>query len=378
MRGRIAGGAQPRRTTVRRNAALLGAILLLGGAGTAWHLRDRAVAAFTVGSQPVSYELTYDVTQNGEHHWEVLSVHRPLTGSDLVYTTSGPPRSGDHPVAGSISTPTALFSVNGLGVHRASGRQPGPPSGDQLLGRQMAEMLHRGLAVDRRSSQRVAGQTCRMVRLAEPPSGAIRPVRSMTPDHDDVCLGPSGLVLAETWTYHGAVVLQRTAVTVQESNNDIVASSGPVAPGTDGATPQPAAAADVTADPQAPSALSAPSPPTGFATFEAPVNFRLPDPNTPTATVARSRVWTFVNGGDVITVEAGITRGGQPPWRTGDTVTVRVALRGLGRAETAVRSDGSEVRVDLGARGWVRVRGTVPVRTLADYAQGLRLAAAAQ
>jgi hypothetical protein len=105
------------------------------------------------------------------------------------------------------------------------------------------------------------------------------------------------------------------------------------------------------------------------------VRFRLPDTQTPTSTAAASVVWAFVAGPRVITVEAGTGRPGQLPWRADDTVTRPVTLRGLGRALTAVRSDGAEVRVDLGGGRWVRVRGTLPVGDLVVYAQQLTLGA---
>jgi hypothetical protein len=107
------------------------------------------------------------------------------------------------------------------------------------------------------------------------------------------------------------------------------------------------------------------------------VAFRLPDPQAPTSTAAATVVWAFVDGPRVITVEAGTGRPGQLPWRPDDTVTRPVTLSGLGRATTAVRSDGTEIRVDLGGGRWVRVRGTVPVRDLVAYAQQLTLTAGA-
>jgi hypothetical protein len=86
-------------------------------------------------------------------------------------------------------------------------------------------------------------------------------------------------------------------------------------------------------------------------------------------------VWTYVKGSDVISVEAGSERPGQLPWQPGDTETEPVQLLGLGPAQSAIRSDGAEIRVDLGSGRWVRVHGTIPVAELAEYSNGLRLAA---
>src|SRR3954447_1506655 len=82
---------------------------------------------------PQSYVVTYRVAQNGAHHWEVLSAHRPFNGSDLTYDTPNAPAASDPPVAGNISTDLALFAVDGASVRTVSGRQPGPASGDQYL-----------------------------------------------------------------------------------------------------------------------------------------------------------------------------------------------------------------------------------------------------
>jgi hypothetical protein len=106
-----------------------------------------------------------------------------------------------------------------------------------------------------------------------------------------------------------------------------------------------------------------------------PVRFTLPDPVNSSSLVAASTVWTYVDGANVITVEAGSQRPGQLPWQANDTVTAPVELAGLGSGQSAIRSDGAEVRVDLGGGNWVRVHGTVPLAALVEYANGLRLAA---
>jgi hypothetical protein len=72
-------------------------------------------------------------------------------------------------------------------------------------------------------------------------------------------------------------------------------------------------------------------------------------------------------------VEAGRERGGALPWSSADSPTRPLRLPGFGTASTALRSDGPEVRVDLGDGLWVRVRGTVSVAVLERYAATLRL-----
>src|SRR5260370_707753 len=73
----------------------------------------------------------------------------------------------------------------------------------------------------------------------------------------------------------------------------------------------------------------------------------------------------------------GSERGGALPCHDGDTVTAPVDLAGLGPATTAVRSDGFELRIDLGGGQWVRVRGTLPLDDLVSYGHRLTRAAVA-
>jgi hypothetical protein len=102
------------------------------------------------------------------------------------------------------------------------------------------------------------------------------------------------------------------------------------------------------------------------------VTFRLPDPERPSLTVASTVVWAFQDGARAVTVEAGVQRGGRLPWSPTDTVTRPVRLAGLGEGTTALRSDGPEVRIDLGQGRWVRVRGTVTLDSLTAFAAVLR------
>jgi hypothetical protein len=327
---------------------------------------------------PTSYVIVYQVTQNGVPHWEVLSVQRPWAASDLTYTTAGAPRSGDRASGGNMSTSTGLYAVDAQTVRLVSGRQPGPPSGDQFAGAAIAELTHRGLAQDLGATAKIAGRSCKLYRFAGPPSGAIGPLDS-TGDHDDLCFDPEGLELSESWTYRGAVVLQRSAVEVRSSASAQVVSdsSAPAAPSTEGAIAAGASAATLTPDAHPSTFLAVPPPPSGFTASGPAMDFRFPDPQNPSQTAATSVVWAFSSGPRVITVEAGSTRGGGLPWHAGDTVTESVQLRGLGPATTALRSDGLELRVDLGGGAWVRVRGTVALDQLVSYGHLLTRASAA-
>ena len=329
-----------------------------------------------VGSAfPMSYVIVYRVNSNGVNQWEVLSVQRPFSASDLTYMSTVSPRPGDQPSSGNLSTTTDLYAVDTRSVRLVSGRQPAPPSGDEFVGAEISELTRRGLANDLRQSSTIVGRACRMYRFSGPLMGAVAPLGTQA-DHDDMCLDAEGLVMSESWTYHGKVVRQRTAVHVETSSGSVVDSSVPSPPSTAGAIAPTVYAATITTDPHPSTFIHSPSTPPGFTATGPAVDFRLPDPQHPALTAATSVVWAFTAGPRVITVEAG-TEGGALPWSNGDTVTVPVTLAGLGPAQTAAASDRFELRIDLGGGQWVRVAGTVPLDQLVAYAHHLTRAATA-
>jgi hypothetical protein len=128
----------------------------------------------------------------------------------------------------------------------------------------------------------------------------------------------------------------------------------------------------VVADPSPDSFVAPPPAPGGFRA-RTPEHFTLPDPQHPRTVLASSTVWSWVDGAEVLTVEAGTEAQGQLPWKPDDTVTRPVNLTGLGPAQTALRSDGPEVRVVVSGRGWVRVRGTGRLADVVRFADKLRL-----
>lgn len=350
---------------------VLGAVLAAIVLASCSHSRRPAQPAGT--PLPRSYVVTYRVVQNGAQHWEVLTVHRPFKGSDLTYDTPNAPLGSDPPASGNISTDLALFAVDGTSVRTVSGRQPGPASGDQYLAPEVGDLLARKLADDNNDVEAVVGRPCRVYRFLEPPSGPIKPLGDGS-DHDDLCIDGQGLLLSERWMYHGGVVLERTATAVSTSDDELAGGAERVAPSAAGATPAGPGAASAVPDPNPDSFLAPPAVPAGFLTAGQPVKFTLPEPQHPASTVAESVIWAFVDGARFVTVEAGTGHPGQLPWRPDDTVTQPAALQGLGPATTALRSDGAEVRVDVGGGQWVRVRGAMSVRDLVAYAQRLTLA----
>jgi hypothetical protein len=305
-----------------------------------------------------NYRITYRVTFENSVRYEDLSVRRPYEAADLTAADASAV-----PSTGAISTESALYDVRGPGdLVLVGGREPGPPSGDQDLATQMPEILARHLASDLHTSQRIAGRTCHTFRFVEPPSGPIKPLKGS--DHDDVCIASGGLVLSESWTLKGNAAFSRRATKVSHDALPIPEVANATTP-----TGQGGATARVVTNPS--TFIEAPSAPSGWHARPV-VELAIPAPNAPGSPALASIVWAFSHGSRTMFVEAG-GPSGQVPWQSGDTVTRSVRLAHLGKATTAIRSDGAEIRVALSGGRWVRIRGTLPLRTLLRDADRLRL-----
>jgi len=317
--------------------------------------------------RPVGYQVLYQTDTNpaGQslQQWQLLTVDRPFQAAELTYDE--PVGLGVKPVSGYVSSEQALYDVSSQGIQLVSDKEPGVPSGDEDLITQMPEMLARGVAAETRGIRRIAGHTCTVYRLAQPPAGAISPLDTGG-DHDDVCLEANGIILSEAWTYHAHLVYSRHALKVTLANSALPSVNG----GT--SAPSPLAPA-LTPDPSPSSFLAPPPAPPGFRAVGT-YHYSVPNEQDPALTQASSVVWAFVNGPDVVTVEAGRTAGGALPWEGENTVVERVGLPGFANARSAIRSDGAEIRIAAGHGEWVRVRGTVPISWLTRYARSLRMA----
>lgn len=309
----------------------------------------------------VVYKVVTSVGSTARQRWEVLTQTSPFQISDLTFESD--PRTGATPSTGTVSSFDHLYDLARGDLTLVSDRQPGPGSGIDAIGVELRELRDRGLAelVGRSSAARAR---CQVVRLGEPPVGPIGPPNGT--GHDDICIGQSGIVLQEMWTYHGVVVLQRGAVEIRVGPPDPAIQG---APSTSSAKPSRTPAILIVSPVQAPSYLAAPPTPDGF-TADPPVAAAAYDPTDPTHVTDTSTIWAFSVGGAVLTVEAGQ---GQLPWRTGDTHAEMLNLNALAPASSALRSDGPEIRFQLDQDRWIRVRGTVPPERLALYASELRL-----
>jgi hypothetical protein len=318
------------------------------------------------GHRPVAYEVTYAVVVSPTpgsvtRHEELLAVRRPLRAAELSFPRLPGPRR--RAVAGDVSSPDALYDVAGGRLEKLAGRELGPGSGDEDLPDVLPALARRGLARFVGTS-RVAGRSCTTWELGEPPSGAI--TKAPTPeDHDELCLSADGLLLSERWTYHGRVVLVRTAteVSLDPSGLGRLLSVAGAAP-----SPGPAPQASMVA--HATSFLAPPPTPRGFrrAGLE---RIAYPDPTDPARLLYQAVLWAFTTRSRVVTVEAGV---GAVPWTDPGSAGEQVRLSGLGPATSVLSSFGPELEVVLPGGRFVRVRGTVPPATLEAFADELRLA----
>lgn len=366
--GWAAPGAEARRrASLRRQRIALGVVAaLMVGLGIGIPLGRYLTTPPIDGgpARPMSYQVLYRTATSATpgsttRAWELLTVQRPFDASDLTYSRR--PSPGARPEGGAAFTRDRLYAFSGGAFRVVSGRQLGPPGYDQDLLTQMPELEARGLARSLGRSETVAGRACSLYEFREPPSGAIQALGGN--EHDDECIDSQGLVLADTWTLGGRVVQTKEAVRVTVGPVQQPFATGP-------ASLPPAAVVQAKPDPRVRSFLPRPYTPPGFRALP-PESLVESDPQGTGALLATEVEWAFTKGPNVITVEAGTSAPGQLPWNGEKTVTEPLTLEGLGRARSALRSDGAEIQVSLGDGQWVRIRGTVPLAGLVRYADGL-------
>jgi hypothetical protein len=325
----------------------------------------RGRSSLAASALPGSYEIVYlvETGANGPpvETWEVLDATGALAASDLTYHKD--PRSGAAPASGTVSTAQGLYDLANGKLSLVSEREPGLASGPQALGAELPDLVRWGLAVDLHRSETLAGRTCRLVRMREPPAGPITAVSGG--DHDDLCIDSAGLMLSESWTYKGRVVLTRRAEAVEPGAPESSIRGVPAPPAAAGSG---AARSVITLGPvTGPSFLPAPPAPSGFAA-ETPVEVTADNPEQPGSVLFKAEEWAYVADGRVVTVAAGE---GAAPWDDSALPTKSVSLAGLGRAVEVLRSDGPEIQVQLPGAHWVRIRGTVSLAELVRYASSL-------
>jgi hypothetical protein len=349
------------------------AVLAAGGLAAGLALanpfaRPPSMADLT-GSTPAFYQVVYRVEQaQGDQmqtSFEVLTFNGPFNVSDLTYTR--PPSSGAPPTTGSVSTFSAQYELESGRLKETSPQGPALGGGAQALGVELSDLVARHLAIPLDTTMVVAERRCEVVRFSGPPAGPITPFGGA--DHDDLCIDSSGLVLSEAWTYKGRVIRRKTALEVSLAPGALhVVGPPPVS----SAVPLPPAdeVVGVVTAPKEKSFLTPPIPPPGFSS-DPEVGVAQADPLNPMLAENSYLEWAFSRGGDLVTVDAGT---GAKPWTAGDTPARPLKLAGLGQAQSALTSNGPEIRIALSDNRWVLVDGTIPLAELASYASGLHLA----
>ncbi|HET6909093.1 MAG TPA: hypothetical protein VFH54_07130 [Mycobacteriales bacterium] len=361
----------PARRRTRRLLAAAVVVLVAGGVAAGVLIGGGAVPPpKPILDRPLAYQVTYRVTATSTGSpvttYEVLTVHRPFSSSDITYAADPTAGSPGPPRSATWFDTESLYTLDGTGVVRhVSDRQPGLAGSDQSLGIELDGLAQRKLAKKTGRTMTVANRSCEVIRFAEPPVGPIKPLSGS--DHDDLCIDNSGLILSESYTLKGHIVYARSAIRVLVG--DVTDPLSPV-----NAQPLPGAGQQGTVSPGVDTSAPIATPPTpaGFQPTK-PVIFTLPAPNGQ-GLAARSTVWAFSKGPDVITVEAGLEGGGHYPWDGQQTPTQPVHLADLGSAKTILTSEGPQVQVALGSGIWLRVTGTMRPAALLSYVQQLRRA----
>ncbi len=344
---------------MRRALAL---VLLLAACGSDATSEDDAVA-----TTPIAYRITYETTTGDATTTEDRAVLRPFLSR---VETGGATRVTD---VGLLATASSGAPWVRIEVPIA------PAGGDLRPDAVLAAALDAGIVAER-GSRRSLGRSCRGIELGGPvSSGTLTPIGAVAGESAEACIDDIGLVLAETWTVDGEVVLAREAVDVEVGDVASDAFSVP-ARAESLAFAQGGGSVRRVADDEDP----------GFAErchLRAPAGFEhegrylvLPpalgatvDPSMPRrAEVAlMTDVWT--DGMDVVLLDQGAARGGaSAPWDA-RPYTEEVDLGDAGSGVVVFDLRLNEVRVERPDGGFVRVAGTLPPDRLVAIARTLEL-----
>lgn len=178
---------------------------MLGAAVAAWVAGHRGHGELAPPLPLTAYRLVYHVATPGSPDAEEERlIRRPYDGRYLKRT------------AGSITTGAITneqgswfyrSSADAGWIHVAPGKQRA--TGDQNPRAALRMAIENGLARVL-GHRRVLGRRCDVVRTGGPLG---RPVTAPTAqDHDDLCLDRTGVILAEEWSSHGAVVRRLVAI----------------------------------------------------------------------------------------------------------------------------------------------------------------------
>jgi hypothetical protein len=340
---------------------VLAVALLLAGCGRSEPPRVEREAA------PTSYRITYEVTTGDVTTTEVHTVRRPFLGRIDI---------GD----ATRVTDAGVLATTSPGAPWVRIQVPiAPAAGDVRPDVVLDDAIEAGLA-EEAGTRRVAGRSCRVVRLGGPMSGGtLTPIGAVAGESAEACVDGAGLVLAETWRADGETQreLRATSVEVGDVDDDVFA----VPHGAEELTFRQGGgsveAVDRDDDPGFAESWRA-DVPDGFEHagryLVLPPKLGEPvDPVVPRQADVALLTDVWVRGADVLIVDQGAVRGdGVPPWDD-RPYSEDVALGALGDGVVVFDLRLSEVRVSRPDGGFVRVAGTLPPDRLVAVARSLEL-----
>lgn len=372
-----------RRERSRRGWSRYGAAALLLPAGVGVfamttgsedHQDEATVApalATTPGTEPASFEVTYETTVGAQVSTEVLSVRRPFE-SRLEVRKGRPPGAGVTSVRVSRFGALETDSPSAEGLHLTV--PPTIAASDLRLRHSLALALSEGRALEV-GDDVVAGRPCRRSVVGGPvASGALLPYVASGSERAEICVDARGILVEERWFKDGGLLRHRRAVAVRQldtSTNPF--STGRTLPRAefDGAVTA------VTEDSRLPlGSWELDGPIEGFSRLGrwTSISPRLGDANGNAFDPDEGRqaslheVWT--RGIDVIFIEQGSLLGeGGPLPAHPQAFPVELGRLGTGEAIHDLRLN--EARANVPGFGFVRVAGTVPIDDVISIARRL-------
>jgi hypothetical protein len=316
---------------------------------------------------PTSYRITYEVTTGDTTTTEIHTVRRPFMGRVDIGDTS---RVTDVGLLATSSPDTPWVRI----------QVPIAPAGGDVRPDAVLDDAIAAELVEEAGTRRIAGRSCRVVRLGGPMSGGtLTPVGAVAGESAEACVDGTGLVLAETWLVDGDVQreMEATSVEVGDVDDDVFAvPSG----ATDLTFRQGGGSVEAVARDEDPgfSERWRADVPDGFEHagryLVLPPQLGEPvDPSVPRSADVALLTDVWVRGADVLIIDQGAARGGgAPPWDE-RPYSKDVALGALGDGTVVFDLRLSEVRVARPDGGFVRVAGTLPPDRLVELARSLEL-----
>lgn len=283
-------------------------------------------------------------------------MRRPFDGRILSSTNRGvDPEHVD--TSGTMSAGASVLSFSDGQRTLVQQRVPGAAIGDQVLASLLEEAARLGYAEAHGGQDVVLGRRCRLFAVKEP--GARVVAAPTDSSRTTLCVDEDGLILRERWELRERLVLERTAIALDENPTvteleNIANAAVTAAPLTMGSTVRSVGQVD--------SFIEEPPLPTGFdliGRYETITVDR-------TRGLSRTSAWVMQDNGDFLVVEAG-------DGRISLSGSMREVPSPLGEAALFLGTMGAEIRVLVDANHWIRATTSAPPADLVRYVAALRV-----